>query len=98
MEEDVPYRSGISIQPAEVVSSQDELDYSTLLLVKRELDRSIAELDAIHVFDLKEDELTIKEQVAAYSKARDVLLPLQAIITGVVNEVSLKLKEGYAGR
>ena len=88
--EDVPYRSGIMSAPAQTTSSQDEMDYSTLLRVQSELNRSVDEIDSIHVFDLTATELSIEAQILAYRKAREVIAPLQTMVNNIVDELKIK--------
>lgn len=90
--DDLPGRSPVNIEIAEPASNQDENDFSTLLDIQKDINEEMAKLGSIDVFSLKDNEngLSLKEQVAAYQKAKEILEPLQNKINGAVNDVKLK--------
>jgi hypothetical protein len=88
-EEMVPYRSPVQVGPdPNVASTQDELDYSTLLEVLNQLHLSVSTIDSVHAIDLTEGELTIKEQIAAMKLSKDILTPLLTKIESIVADLS----------
>lgn len=89
---DAPVRSPFNTGITNNISDQDEDDYSTLLILQGHINEAVAELHNVNVFDLKEDELNIKEQMAAYRKAEEIVTPLQILINDTVN--TIKQKEG----
>ncbi len=90
MDEEIPYRSPASVIPARDDSVQDEHDYSTLLAVQKILAKEIAEIDSIHVFDLKEGSLTIKQQIVAHRKARFILEPIAQQVNSAIESINVK--------
>lgn len=90
--DDVEYRTPVNIAPDISVTPQDESDFSTLKFIRATLDAEIKKLETVNVFDLKENKLTIKEQIAAYQKAIDILLPIQSVVESTVNNISEKYK------
>lgn len=95
-DEEVPYRSPIEVAEAEDVPQQDEEDFSTLKYLRKEFKRLMDELGSIDVFNLKDNEegLSLKEQVAAYKKAKEILEPLYSLVDGRVAEIKGKQKGG----
>lgn len=92
--EEVPYRTPVDIGQAKQVSSQDEDDFSTLIFIQKEINREVQKLSDVDAFDLAEAELSVKEQLAAYRKAREILEPIQQTINSTIDEIKLKQKEG----
>lgn len=98
MDEEVPYRTPVSIGTAQPASTQDENDFSTLRYIQTEINKEMQRLSDVDAFDLKEGELSIKEQMAANKKAREILEPIQTLINGTINDIQLKQKEAADGR
>lgn len=95
-EEEVPYRSPVDIGEAEEVEPQDEEDFSTLEYLYKEFSREMKNLSSIDVLELKdnEDGLTIKEQIAAYKKAKAIIEPLYDLLKTRVGEIKQKQGRG----
>lgn len=89
---DLPGRSPVDIRTAQPASNQDENDFSTLLQIQKDINEQMTKLDSISVFSLKDNEngLSLKEQVAAYQKAKEILEPIQTTINSAVDDVKLK--------
>lgn len=92
-DEDVPLRSPVSqataVAPA---AEQDAEDFSTLLDIQKDINEQMARLSSVDVFSLTDSELSIKEQIAAYKKAKEILEPIQQVINDTVENVKNKLK------
>lgn len=92
-DEEVPYRSPVNVGAVDPVLPQDEADFPVILKVQKILDDAVERIDTIHVFDLSEGTLTIKEQLAAYKFARDEIIePLQILVNEVVGDIKGKRK------
>lgn len=92
---DVPLVFSTDTAPAEEVSVEDEAHLPALLRVQSTLNKAVAEIDSVHVFDLTESEgLTIKEQIAGYQFAAALVEPALSEINEVVNEIKLLQKGG----
>lgn len=89
---DLPGRSPVDVRTAVPASNQDEADFSTLLQIQKDINEQMDKLASIDVFTLADNEngLTLKEQVAAYKKAKEILEPLQNTINTAVDDVKLK--------
>lgn len=96
MDDEIPYRSPVDVRKAEAASTQDENDFSTLLQLQKDINDALASLKSVDVFDLAEGELTVKEQIAAYRLAIQLIEPLQATINSTVDSVKLKQQEGQS--
>lgn len=92
---DVPYRSPMDdVREDTDTVTTDEEDFSTLRNVYRDLKKEYDNLDNESVFDLKEDELSIKEQIAANRRAKTILEPALASLKSAIDTV--KQKQGGA--
>lgn len=92
--DDVPYFMQANTGPVNNVTYQDESDLSTLVRVQKIFEESLEELKSINAFDLKDGALTVKEQIAAYQKAYDILTPIRDMVQTTVENVNQKYKEG----
>lgn len=95
---EIPYRSPMDATPAKIVSDQDEDDFSTLIQIQKDLNQEIDRLSSIDVFDLAEAELSVKEQIAAYRKAKEILEPIQGLINETVNDIKLTQKGKHGAK
>lgn len=92
-DEELGYRSPAAVGPAPAASNVDERELSTLTEVAAEFQAELAAIDSIHVFDLEEKSLTIKQQIAAYKKARTILQPLADKLSSAVDNVKIMQEE-----
>lgn len=88
-DEEVPVRSPIDIGTEEEVSPQDQDDFSTLLFIQKEFNREMRKLSSIDILEFEEGSngLSIKEQVAAYKKAKEILEPLLATVNSRIQDI-----------
>lgn len=75
------------------VSSTDINDFSTLAAVRNDLADSINGLDKWHAFDLKADEMTVKQQIKAHQLAYDILSPLLETIDSTLLGINQRFKQ-----
>jgi len=91
-DEDLPVRSPVDTTApiAPVASNQDENDWSTLLAVAKDINEQMGLLGSVDDLDLKEEELSLKEQIAVNQKVRKILEPIQTQINSTLQDVQLK--------
>lgn len=98
--EAVPYRSPVDVGVAEVASTEDENDFSSLKDVKRKFDKAIAELyKDFNAFDITKllDSPTLDEaakkllvSIMAKQEAYDILTPLRDQLDSAIKDVKQK--------
>lgn len=86
------YRSPVSVGPSTVQSPQDEQDFSTLVIIRAELDQAIlglyTDFNALTIADKEK----LHAQVAGRQVAYDILTPLRDRINSIVD--GIKNNEG----
>lgn len=93
LDEEVPYRSPVTTGPADPVSTQDEINYSTLLEVKKDFDDAIVGLsNNFNSFKLASDAPNLEAQVAGRQVAYDILEPLQRKLQSAIDDIEVKQK------
>lgn len=76
------------------VTSQDEADLSTLVRVQSIISDAIAHYNNIRAYDLKEGELSLKEQIAVFQKVVSELETVKDAIDTTIDGISEKNKGG----
>lgn len=92
-DEELDYRFPSISGSAGQTISRDEVDFSTLQEVEKILHKAVQGIDSVHVFDLEEKELSIKEQIAAYRAAGDIVEPIHQMVKSAIEKVQLTQEE-----
>jgi len=92
---DVPYRSPVSIGVAEIASDEDEADVSTLAQVLQVIDDAKKKTSDMQSVDFNHKTLSGEQQIFAYQFAlSEVIEPLEALIASTIGDVRLKQLKG----
>lgn len=90
--EDIPYRAPATAPVDHPDEDQDDQDYSTLVRIQKDLDKSIEELkfDLTNVKDDNETDLQV--EVRARKIAYDIIGPIKQMVDSAITNVEQKRK------
>lgn len=87
-DEEIPFFSPATAPTPDVVTENDEGDYSTLKEIKKILDGSIEDLSKdFNAFDLSKDAVKLESQVLGRQVAYDILVPIQSMVDSAIKAV-----------
>lgn len=88
-DEEIPVRSPVRMSTPDNSTDNDDEDFSTIVNVKKILDKSIEGLyKDFNAFSLvKDSKLSTDEQIAARQIAYDILVPVQSMIDSATQSV-----------
>lgn len=92
-DEEITYRSPVTVGDLPTASNRDEREISTLLEVQKHMHKLMESIDNVHVFDLTEKEMTVKQQIKAYKKAQELLEPLMSQVDSAIENVQIMQEE-----
>ena len=90
----VPYRSPVEVGEADIASTQDEEDFSTLIKVLQDINEAKDKCSSMSALNLDDPKLTTDQQVFAYQFAlNELILPLEETVKSTIGDVKLKQLE-----
>lgn len=92
--EEIPYRTSVTVGPDRPASTRDENEYSTLIEVNKMLIQAIQDLyKDFNAFDWSEQVANLKAEVAGRQIAYDILMPLQQQVQSAIQDVASNYEE-----
>lgn len=90
-DENIPYRSPVTLPPRDAATDNDDQDFSTLLEVQKVFHEAVNALyKDFNAFDLSKNVPKLEVQIAAKQIAFDILNPLKDTIDSAIQKVEQK--------